>query len=378
MKRSEPPFTLGIEEEYLLVDKETRGLVVDPPQSLIGECEQLCGSQVTTELLRSQIEVGTKVCNNVQEARADLARLRRVIIEVADRHGLAPIASSTHPFSRWAEQKHTQQDRYESLTAEMQGAARRLVICGMHVHVGINDDALRIDLMNQMSYFLPHLLALSCSSPFWEGRDTGLKSYRLTIFDALPRTGIPERFQSFAEFQRHVDILVNAGLIEDSTKIWWDLRPSGRFPTLESRIMDVCTRLDDAISLAALLVCILRMLYRLRLSNQRWRTYTPMLIRENRWRAMRYSFDEGLIDFAKGRLVPFEELLDEILTLTSEDAEALGCEAEVGAVRDILSRGTSAHRQLKTHELAAASGQSPEACLRAVVDTLVEDTAEGI
>jgi carboxylate-amine ligase len=177
MIRIKPEFTIGVEEEYLLVDKETRGLVIDPPESLIGECEELCGEQVTSELLRSQIEIGTKVCKNVQEAREDLARLRKIIIDVADRHGLAPIASSTHPFSRWAEQKHTEKDRYEELTMEMQGAARRLVICGMHVHVGINDNALRIDLMNQMSYFLPHLLALSCSSPFWEGTDTGLKSY---------------------------------------------------------------------------------------------------------------------------------------------------------------------------------------------------------
>lgn len=375
---ADPKFTIGIEEEYLLVDKDSRGLVVDPPQSLIGECEQLCGGQVTSELLRSQIEVGTKVCNNVQEAREDLARLRRIVIDVADRHGLAPIAASTHPFSRWSEQKHTRKDRYDELTEEMQGAARRMVICGMHVHVGIGDDSLRIDLMNQMSYFLPHLLALSCSSPFWEGRDTGLKSYRLTIFDALPRTGLPERFQSYAEYQRHVEILINAGLIEDSTKIWWDLRPSGRFPTLETRIMDVCTRLDDAISLAALLVCIMRMLYRLRLSNQRWRTYTQFLIRENRWRAMRYSFDGGLIDFAKGKVAPFEQLLAELMSLTAEDAQALGCEKELGAVRDILGRGTSAHRQLKAYELAAAAGAEPDDCLKAVVDTLVTDTAEGV
>ena len=196
MNQAGPQFTIGVEEEYLLVDKETRGLVIDPPVSLISECEELCGDQVTSELLRSQIEVGTRVCNSPAEVREDLARLRRNIIEVAGRHGLAPIAASTHPFSRWAEQKHTQNDRYEALTMEMQGAARRLVICGMHVHVGINDDALRIDLMNQMSYFLPHLLALSCSSPYWEGRDTGLKSYRLTIFDALPCTGLPERFPS--------------------------------------------------------------------------------------------------------------------------------------------------------------------------------------
>ncbi|MGI9203514.1 MAG: carboxylate-amine ligase [Woeseiaceae bacterium] len=374
----EPKFTLGVEEEYLLVDKESRELVVDPPESLLSECEELLGGQVTTELLRSQIEVGTKVCNNVDEAREDLARLRGCIVEVADRHGIAPIAASTHPFSRWSDQKHTQKDRYESLTAEMQGAARRLVICGMHVHVGIEDDALRIDLMNQAAYFLPHLLALSCSSPFWNGSDTGLKSYRLTIFDALPRTGLPEKFQSYNEFERHVDILINAGVIQDSTKIWWDMRPSGRFPTLESRIMDVCTRLDDTISLTALLVCIMRMLYRLRTKNQRWRTYTPMLVNENRWRAMRYSFDEGLIDFAKGSIVPFDQLLDEILELTYEDARALDCETQVASVRDILSRGTSAHRQLKAHELSLAAGNDHQSALRAVVDTLISDTRDGL
>ncbi len=378
MLHTKPEFTIGVEEEYLLVDKETRGLVVDPPKSLIGECEELCGSQVTTELFRSQIEIGTKVCNNVAEVREDLARLRRNIIDVTGRHGLAPIAASSHPFSRWTEQKHTSKDRYDALTAEMQGNARRLMICGMHVHVGINDDGLRIDLMNQLSYFLPHLLALSCSSPFWEGRDTGLKCYRLTVFDALPRTGLPERFQSFAEYQRHVDILVNAGMIQDSTKIWWDIRPSGRYPTLETRIMDVCTRIDDALALVAMLVCILRMLYRLRLRNQRWRIYTPMLINENRWRAMRYSFDEGLIDFAKGELVPFEDLLLEILNMTAEDAEALGCEAEIASVQQILSRGTSAHRQLKVHETEMAAGKSNEEALKAVVDTLIRDTAEGI
>ena len=377
MLHTKPEFTIGVEEEYLLVDKETRALVVDPPKSLIGECEDLCGSQVTTEFLRSQIEIGTKVCKNVQEVREELRRLRGNIIEVTGRHGLAPIAASTHPFSRWTEQKHTKKDRYDSLTAEMQGAARRLMICGMHVHVGINDNNLRIDLMNQLSYFLPHLLALSCSSPFWEGRDTGLKCYRLTVFDALPRTGLPERFQSFAEYERHVDIMVNAGMIQDSTKIWWDVRPSGRYPTLETRIMDVCTRLEDALALVAMLVSILRMLYRLRLGNQRWRTYTPMLINENRWRAMRYSFDEGLIDFAKGELVPFQELLQEILNMTAEDAEALGCEKEIASVNEILSRGTSAHRQLKTYELATASGESDEEALKAVVDTLIADTAEG-
>ncbi len=378
MRGSEPTFTIGVEEEYLLVDKETRALVIDPPATLMAEAEEKCGTQVTSELLRSQIEIGTKVCNNVQEARQDLARLRSNIIQVAARHGLAPIAASTHPFSSWTEQKHTKKDRYDELTLEMQGAARRLMICGMHVHVGIDDDELRIDLMNQLSYFLPHLLALSCSSPFWSGRDTGLKSYRLTVFDALPRTGLPERFASWAEYQRHINVLMDAGLIEDSTRIWWDLRPSARFPTLETRIMDVCTRLDDTVALTSLLVCILRMLYRLRTRNQRWRIYTPMLIRENRWRAMRYSFDEGMIDLAKGMVVPFADLMDDLLTLVAEDAEALGCEKELADVRRILSRGTSAHRQLKDYELELASGASVADSLKAVVDTLIEDTAEGL
>jgi len=378
MARKEPAFTIGVEEEYLLVDKETRSLVVEPPATLMAEAEEKCGSQVASELLQSQIEIGTKVCNNVKEAHEDLARLRRNIIEVASRHDLAPIAASTHPFSSWTEQKHTRKERYDTLTHEMQGAARRLCICGMHVHVGIDDDELRIDLMNQMSYFLPHLLALSCSSPFWNGRDTGLKSYRLTIFDALPRTGLPERFASFAEYQRHVSILMEAGLIEDSTRIWWDLRPSARFPTLETRIMDVCTRLEDTVALAALLVCILRMLYRLRTRNQRWRIYTPMLIRENRWRAMRYSFDGGLIDLAKGAVVPFEDLLDELLSLVAEDARALGCVKELAGVRDILSRGTSAHRQHRVYELERANGASSEESLKSVVDLLIADTAEGL
>ncbi len=378
MGMNEPSFTLGVEEEYLLVDKKTRGLVIDPPETLMAEAEERCGSQVTSEFLRSQIEIGTKVCNNIQEVREDLSSLRRSIIEVADNHGLAPIAASTHPFSSWTDQKHTEKDRYDQLTHEMQGAARRLVICGMHVHVGIEDKELRIDLMNQMSYFLPHLLALSCSSPFWRGRDTGLKSYRLTIFDALPRTGVPERFASWAEYERHVAIMQDAGLIEDSTRIWWDLRPSGRFPTLETRIMDVCTRLDDAIALASLLACILRMLFRLRTKNQRWRLYTPMLIRENRWRAMRYSFDEGLIDLAKGHVVPFADLMDELCSLIATDARALGCEKEIKGIHDILSRGTSAHRQLKDYELERASGASDEEALRSVVDTLIEDTAEGL
>ena len=378
MSHKEPAFTLGVEEEYLLVDRQSGALVTDPDREFMRECEQRCEGQVTSELMRSQIEVGTAVCQNVQETREELKRLRSAVIEVAAKYGYAPIAASTHPFGRWVDQLQTAKDRYDSLTLEMQAAARRLLICGMHVHVGIEDDELRIDLMNQLSYFLPHLLALSCSSPFWDGRNTGLKSYRLTVFDALPRTGIPERFASYAEYQRHIQVLMDAGLIQDSTRIWWDLRPSARFPTLETRVMDVCTRLDHTVALTALLVCLMRMLYRLRRANQRWRIYTPMLIQENRWRAMRYSFDEGLIDLAKGEVVPFRELLNELLDLVAEDAEALGCESELRSLENILTEGTSAHRQLECYETKRNQGATEEEALKAVVSILVEDTAAGL
>ena len=376
MQPQEPPFTIGIEEEYLLVDKQTMELVSDPPPTIMEECKRLT-TRVSPELLRSQIEVGTGVCRTIDEARKDLARLRGVVIEAAGREGLSPIAASTHPFGHWTEQHHTRLERYQDLTTEMQAAARRLLICGMHVHVGIDDDELRIDLMNQMRYFVPHLLALSTSSPFWEGLDTGLRSYRLTIFDALPRTGLPQRFDSAAEYQRHVDILVDAGLLEDATKIWWDIRPSARYPTLETRIFDVCTTLEDAVSLAALTTCVLRMLFRLRVKNQRWRIYSPMLLRENRWRAMRYGADESLLDLAKGELVPFAMLIDEIQTIVDKDAEVLGCQAEIAHLKEIIQRGTSAHRQVDIYERALAQGIDKKQALRDVVRYLIDETAAG-
>jgi carboxylate-amine ligase len=371
----EPPFTLGIEEEYLLVDPNTRDLISGSPPGFVEQCAARCeGQQVSPELLRSQVEVGTRICANMLEARTALASLRRVVAEVAAEHGLGVIAASTHPFARWSRQKYTEKARYAALSQEMQAAARRLLICGMHVHVGIDDDDLRIDLMNQYSYFLPHLLALSCSSPYWEGQVTGLKSYRLTVFDAVPRTGLPERFESFADYQRHVRIMVDAGLIPDSTMIWWDVRPSGRYPTLETRIMDVCTNVNDALCLAALVVCVLRMLWRLRVSNQRWRVYTRLLLNENRWRAMRYSIDKGLIDLGKGRVIPFPQLIEELIELIAEDARALSCMQEIEHVRHILAHGTSAHRQLAVREDAIANGADDDEALRAVVDHLLVET----
>jgi carboxylate-amine ligase len=374
----EPSFTVGIEEEYLLVDADTRDLITEAPPSMLPQCEELLAGQVTAEFLQSQIEVGTRVCRSFDEARADLSHLRKTVAHVAQRHGLAIIAASTHPFAVWETQKHTPKERYAVLARDMQGVVRRLMISGMHVHVAIEDEDLRIDLLNQVSYVLPHLLALSTSSPFWRGEDTGLKSYRIAVWDALPRTGLPEHFDSYGEFQRHVDVLVHAGLLEDSTKLWWDVRPSARFPTLEMRISDMCTRLEDTISIAALYRCWLRMLYRLRLNNQRWRRYSRLLLNENRWLAQRYGFEKGLVDFGRGHSVPYAELLEEMLVLIREDAEHLDCVAEVEHARAILERGTSAHWQLQAFYEAQAAGASHEAAFRAVVDMLIRETMHGL
>ena len=378
MSAAPPAFTIGIEEEYLLVDRTSRDLVSEPPASMMAECEKRLSGQVSHEFLRSQIEVGTRVCRNIVEARADLAHLRATVAEVAGRHGMAPMAASTHPFARWDLQRHTDKERYNDLARDFQAVARRLVICGMHVHVGIEDEELRIDLMNQVAYFLPHLLALSTSSPFWQSEETGLMSYRISVWDEMPRTGLPERFQSWSEYNRHVDVLTKTGIIEDATKIWWDIRPSARFPTLEMRITDVCTRLEDGITIAALYVCILRMLYRLRRNNQRWRIYARMLVNENRWRAQRYGMDEGLVDFGTERIVPYADLLEELLAFIAEDARSLGCEAEVRRARDIVANGTSAHRQRRIYAEATALGAAPHEALREVVDWLVAETAAGL
>ena len=273
MALKDPSFTIGIEEEYLLVDRASRDLVRDMPQALFDAAQQAMQGQVAREFLKSQIEVGTGVHKTAREAGAELANLRQTVAKLAGEHGLAPIAASTHPFARWSTQEPTERDRYQSLARDLAGVGRRLVICGMHVHVGIEDDELRIDLMNQARYFLPHLLVLSTSSPFAEGEDTGLKCYRLAAYQELPRTGLPGRFEGWQEYQQTVDVLVRNGIIEDASKIWWDLRPSSRFPTLEMRVTDVCTRLEDATCVAAMFASILRMLYRIRRANQTWRTY---------------------------------------------------------------------------------------------------------
>ena len=366
---SEPSFTIGIEEEYLLVDAQSLNLA-DTPPALFDACQKRLEKQVSPEFLRCQIEVGTKVCRTIADARSDLQRLRGTIARQAERFGLAPLAISCHPTADWKDQNHTDRARYNDLAHDLAGVVRRMLISGMHVHVGIEDADLRIDLMNQAAYFLPHLLALSASSPFWQGEDTGLASYRLTVFDNLPRTGLPPKLDSYGEFERSIKALINTGALEDASKIWWDLRPSSRFPTLETRICDNSPRLEHALTIVALTQCTLRMLWRLRKRNQRWRLYEAFLVGENRWRAQRYGMSEGLIDFGRGAVVPFAELLGEWIELVAEDAEALGCTAEIEAAQDILDHGNGADRQRKVYAGVLEQTGSKTDAMRAVLEAM--------
>ncbi len=372
MPLNEPDFTIGIEEEYLLVDRDSLALA-PAPDGLMEACQAELGNQISPEYLSCQIEIGTKVCRTIGEAREDLKQLRSTVARVAGQYNLMPIAASCHPFGDWRQQHHTKKERYDGLRRDLGWVVRRMLICGMHVHVGISDADMRIDLMNQLRYFLPHLLALSCSSPFWQGEDTGLASHRLSIFDNLPRTGLPPQLDSWAQYQRSIEALTSIGVIEDSSKIWWDLRPSSRFPTLESRICDVSPRLEHALTLAALTQALTRMLWRLATRNQRWRIYDRFLIEENRWRAQRYGTTEGMIDFGQRALVPFDQLAEELIELLAEDGEALQSMAEIAAIQDILATGTSAERQRAVFNGVRAAGGDQDAALRGVVEHLVDE-----
>ncbi len=374
MPFKDPAFTFGIEEEYMLVDRQTRALAQNPPAALFAACEAALGKQVSREFLQCQIEVGTSICTSPKDAADQLRHMRRTIASIAAEYGLAPIAASTHPFSPWSEQQPTDRARYQAIAKDLAGLGNQLVICGMHVHCGIEDQELRIDLMNQIRYFLPHILALASSSPFHEGRDTGLKCYRLAAYHEIPRTGLPGRFSGWDEYAQTVDVLVKGGVIEDATKIWWDVRPSAPFPTLEMRVTDVATRVDDAVAVAMLYVCLLRMLTRIRRSNQSWRQYPVFLIAENRWRAMRYGVQGTLFDFGRGELVPFRYLLEEIMALIRDDADALGCTAEIEHLRGIVGHGTSADRQVAAFDQAVKAGASADVALKGVVDQLIVET----
>ncbi len=373
-----PSFTLGIEEEYMLIDPVTRDLVTDPDPAMFGRCKELLGDRVTHELLRSQIEVSTSPYSSLAALGQDLARLRRAVINTAREYGMDVIASSTHPFAQWWKQQVVPDDRYLMLAGDMQTVARRMVTGGMHVHVGIEDPEMRIDLMGQVTYFLAHLLALSTSSPFWDGGDTGLKSYRLNVFRSLPRTGLPEVFESWSAYERHIEVLAEAGIIEDASKVWWDVRPSARYPTLEMRITDVCTKIEDALAIAAVYVCLLSLLFRLRTNNQRWRTYATFLLDENVWRAQRYGSTGSLLDFGQRRLVPFSELVEEMIALLMPEAEEIGCVSELQHIRRIVMEGTSAERQLRMYGRARDNGANRREALIQVVDMLAHHTADNL
>jgi len=372
----EPSYSIGVEEEYLLVDTATRAIASSPSQDFFAACETALEDRVSPEFLRCQIEVGTPVCTTMQDVRRELAVYRSTIATEADRYGLAPIAASTHPFADWTEQPHTDKARYHDIARTMQVVAKRMLICGMHVHIGIEDEDLRIDLFNQLTYFLPHLLALSTSSPFWRGRSSGLKSYRLSVFNELPRTGLPPKFSSHRDYRKTVDLLVDTGSIEDATKIWWDLRPSDRFPTLEMRITDVCPRLDDAVAIAALFRCLCRMLFRLRQANQSWRQYSRFLLAENRWQAQRHGTKAKLIDFGQKQALAFHDLIEEMLELVAPDAAFFGCEAEIAHIREISRSGTSAERQLEVAGQTRDDAQIPHDSLTKVVDQLIWETRQ--
>lgn len=362
-------FTLGVEEEFQIVDPVTRDLKSHITE-MIEEGEMLLGEQVKPEMHQSMIEVGTHICHNVQEVRADVIRLRRTVAELAARKGLRIAAASTHPFSDWEMSQITPNERYHLLIEEMQHVARSLLIFGLHVHVGIDDKDASIHLMNAARYFLPHVLALSTSSPFWVGRNTGLKSYRSEIFKKFPRTDIPDYFSSRGEFENYVNLLIRTGCIDNAKKIWWDVRPHPFFPTLEFRICDLPSRVEEVVAIAALFQAIIAKLYKLYRQNMGFRLYRRALIQENKWRAVRYGLQGKLIDFGKSAEVPVRDLILELLEFIDDVVDELGSRKEIEYVHTILENGTSADRQLRIYE---ETGD-----LNAVVDNLMRETMEGV
>ena len=362
-------FTLGIEEEFQIIDPKTRELRSHITE-MIEEGRMILGEQVKPEMHQSMIEIGTGICNNIQEARADLVKLRRTVSTLAESKGLCIAAASTHPFSSWKDQKITPDAHYEAVINEMQMLAQSLLIFGMHVHVGIDDREAQIHLMNAARYFLPHVLALSTSSPFWMGTNTGLKSYRSELFKKFPRTDIPDYFSSYSEFDGYVNLLLKTGCIDKPKKIWWDVRPHPHFPTLEFRICDLPSRVDEVIALAALFQAITAKLYKLYRMNMGFRLYRRALIQENKWRAVRWGLEGKLIDFGKQKEVPVRDLIYELLDFVDDVVDELGSRKELEYIHTIMANGTSADRQLKKFEETQD--------ITAVVNQLIIETMEGI
>ncbi len=363
-------FTLGIEEEFQIVDPVTRELRSNVVE-ILEEGKLLLGEKVKPEMIQSMIEVGTGVCTNIQEAREDISKLRCIISALARKKGMEIVAASTHPFSKWSEQTIYEHDRYKLLVDELQMVARSLLIFGVHVHVAVKDLDRRIHIMNAARYFMPHVLAMTTSSPFWLGFNTGLKSYRSEVFKKFPRTEMPDHFESYQQFQSYVDLLVKMNCIQDGTKIWWDVRPHCKFPTLEFRICDIPTRVDDTIAVAALFQAIVAKLYVMAEKNWSFRLYHRRLIQENKWRAVRYGLDGKLLDLGKQKEVPVKDLIRELLEFVDDVLDPLGSRKEIEHIHTILDRGTSADDQLKVYE--ETNGD-----FKAVVDMLIKNTMENV
>ena len=366
----QPTFTIGIEEEYQTIDPVTRALRSHIHAEILEKGKMILQERVKAEMHQSVVEVGTGVCKNIKEAAAEVKDLRRNIIRLANENGLRVASVATHPFSDWRTQDIHPDERYKNIVEDLQLVARANLIFGLHVHVAVEDRETAIQLMNGARYFLPHILALSASSPFWQGMDTGLRSYRGKVFDKFPRTNIPDLYQSWSEFENYVNLLIRTNCIDNAKKIWWDIRPHPYFPTLEFRICDMTMRLDETIAIAALCQAVIAKLYKLHERNLSFRHYSRALIMENKWRASRYGLDGKMIDFGKQAEVPVRTLIGEILEFVSDVADELGSAEEIAYVRRILDEGNGADRQLRVF---AETGD-----LKKVVDYMIEETESGL
>ena len=372
--------TLGIEEEFFLVDPDSRDLDADPDEGIFEACERTGGPhKVVHEFLRSQIETNTRVCGSVAEVREALSETRRLVVEAAEAHGARIMAASTHPFASWREQAPTPGERYRRFASTYQETVRRALVSGMHIHAGFGDEDSRIRIMTALRRYLPFLHALSASSPFNGGHDTGFKSFRLTMMGNLPRTGLPGALHSRAEYERLVAEYLRMEYIGDARELWWDIRPASAFPTIELRICDVCTRLEDAVSIAALYASLIRWLLR----QDRDGTLPPEPLTEfidmDRWIAQRYGVLAFFGDRASGGgRIDIDDYAAALVETLADDARALGCEAEVRRALIIIREGTGADRQIDLYRLRRLEGDDEAEALHRVVDQILVETKEGL
>nr|Q01ZM2.1 RecName: Full=Putative glutamate--cysteine ligase 2; AltName: Full=Gamma-glutamylcysteine synthetase 2; Short=GCS 2; Short=Gamma-GCS 2 [Candidatus Solibacter usitatus Ellin6076] len=370
MSSVRPSLSIGIEEEYQTVDPVTRDLRSHIHAEIVQKGKLLLAERVKPEMHQSVVEIGTGVCQNIQEAKDEIRDIRQQIIRLARQNDLRLAAGGTHPFAQWREQEIYPDDRYRTIVEDLKMVARANLIFGLHVHIGVEDRETAIQLMNSARYFLPHLLALSANSPFWVGMETGLRSYRCKVFDKFPRTNIPDLYQSWSEFENYVNLLIHTNCIDNAKKIWWDIRPHPYFPTLEFRICDMPMRLEETIAIAALCQAIIAKLYRIHEQNLTFRHYSRSLIMENKWRAARYGLDGKMIDFGKQTEVPARQLIEEILEFVSDVVPELGSREEIAYIRRIMEHGNGADRQLRVfHETGD---------LKKVVDYMIEETEYGL